>query len=107
MPDELIVPSRPADELVEVFGQGLIYNDGTEPADEELEEFTSQPPVEIVHPPTEADLVAVVSGTIDEVLAYAGEHLDLVSALLDHERAGKNRVTLIEQLEALQEENQQ
>lgn len=38
--------------------------------------------------------------TVDEVKAYVGEHPDERQAVLDAERAGKNRTTLVEWLEA-------
>jgi hypothetical protein len=38
--------------------------------------------------------------TVGDVEAYVDEHPDELGAVLDAERAGKNRVTLVEALEA-------
>lgn len=44
---------------------------------------------------------SLVDGTVDEVLEAVGDDPDLAAQAIEQERAGKNRVTLIEQLEEI------
>ena len=44
--------------------------------------------------------------TVDEVVAYAEEHPDEVDQLLEDERTGKNRTTLVSKLESMRQEEE-
>lgn len=51
--------------------------------------------------PTGIDYESIVAGTVDDVVVFAEAHPEHVAALIDAERAGKNRKTLIARLEGI------